>query len=141
MSPADERPEGTRILIIEANPVFRKTLSMHLESNGFAVRSADNGLEGLNLVRKDPPDLVITDLLLPGLDGHKIVRMIKFDKKLSRIPVVVLTSRDLDQDEERARQCGADAFMVKTTKLPVVIEVIQKLLEREVERASEYENT
>ena len=57
--------------------------------------------------------------MLPGLDGHKVCRMIKFDRKLSRIPVIVLTSRDLDQDAELAKQCGADAFILKTTKAPI----------------------
>ncbi len=120
-----------RILIIENNAVFRKTLRMRLESNGYETVDAESGLEGLNAVRKENPDLVITDIMLPGLDGHKVCRMIKFDRKLSRIPVIVLTSRDLDQDAEIAKQCGADAFVLKTTRPPILLEVIRRLLERE----------
>lgn len=120
-----------RILIIESNAVFRKALRMRLESNGYETVDAESGLEGLNAVRKENPDLVITDIMLPGLDGHKVCRMIKFDRKLSRIPVIVLTSRDLDQDAEIAKQCGADAFILKTTRPPILLEVIRRLLERE----------
>ncbi|MBN2200576.1 response regulator [bacterium] len=120
-----------RILIIENNAVFRKTLRMRLESNGYETVDAESGLEGLNAVRRENPDLVITDIMLPGLDGHKVCRMIKFDRKLSRIPVIVLTSRDLDQDAEIAKQCGADAFVLKTTRPPILLEVISRLLERE----------
>ncbi|MDM7925792.1 MAG: response regulator [bacterium] len=120
-----------RILIIENNAVFRKALRMRLESNGYETVDAESGLEGLNAVRKENPDLVITDIMLPGLDGHKVCRMIKFDRKFSRIPVIVLTSRDLDQDAEIAKQCGADAFILKTTRPPILLEVIRRLLERE----------
>jgi CheY-like chemotaxis protein len=120
-----------RILIIENNEVFRRTLKMRLEANGYSILDAGSGLEGLNTVRKENPDLVITDIMLPGLDGHKVCRMIKFDRKLSRIPVIVLTSRDLDQDAEIAKQCGADAFVLKTTRPPILLEVIHRLLERE----------
>lgn len=120
-----------RILIIESNAVFRQALRMRLESNGYETIDAESGLEGLNSVRKENPDLVITDIMLPGLDGHKVCRMIKFDRKFSRIPVIVLTSRDLDQDAEIAKQCGADAFILKTTRPPILLEVIRRLLERE----------
>jgi CheY-like chemotaxis protein len=120
-----------RILLIENNAVFRKTLKMRLEAAGYETVDAESGLEGLNAVRRENPDLVITDIMLPGLDGHKVCRMIKFDRKLSRIPVIVLTSRDLDQDAEIAKQCGADAFVLKTTRPPILLEVIRSLLERE----------
>jgi CheY-like chemotaxis protein len=120
-----------RILIIENNAVFRRALKMRLEDNGYETLDAESGLEGLNAVRRENPDLVITDIMLPGLDGHKVCRMIKFDRKLSRIPVIVLTSRDLDQDAEIAKQCGADAFVLKTTRPPILLEVIHRLLERE----------
>src|SRR5512136_1555849 len=113
-----------RILIIENNSVFRKALKTRLEAAEFKILDAENGLEGLNTVRREIPDLVILDIMLPGLDGHKVCRMIKFDRKLSRIPVIILTSRDLDQDAALAKQCGADAFILKTTKAPILIEVI-----------------
>jgi DNA-binding response OmpR family regulator len=119
-----------RIVIIENNPVFRKALKTRLEAGGFRIIDAENGLEGLNAVRREIPDLVILDIMLPGLDGHKVCRMIKFDRKLSRIPVIVLTSRDLDQDAALAKQCGADAFVLKTTRAPILLEVIRKLLDR-----------
>jgi CheY-like chemotaxis protein len=125
-----------RILIIENNELYRKMLAKRLESAGFGVVTAQDGLEGLKAVRKEKPDLVILDILLPGLDGHKICRMIKFDKKLGHIPVVVLTSRDLDQVADLAKQVKADAFCVKTTKAPVLIDIIQKLIDRTTNKDS-----
>jgi len=126
-----------RMVIIENNAVFRKALKTRLEAAEFTIFDAENGLEGLNKVRREVPDLVILDIMLPGLDGHKVCRMIKFDRKLSRIPVIVLTSRDLDQDAMLAKQCGADAFVLKTTKAPILIEVIRKLLDRKADAERE----
>ena len=121
------------ILIIEDNEGFRKSLGSQLQKHGYDVITARDGLEGLNAVRKSNPDLVITDIMLPGLDGHKICRMIKFDKNFNHIPVIVLTARDLDADEETARKCGADAFVIKKTRIPIILDIIQRLLERNVE--------
>jgi len=126
-----------RIVIIENNPVFRRALKTRLEAGGFRIFDTENGLEGLNTVRRENPDLVILDIMLPGLDGHKVCRMIKFDRKLSRIPVIVLTSRDLDQVATLAKQCGADAFILKTTRAPILLEVIRKLLDRKDDAGEE----
>jgi DNA-binding response OmpR family regulator len=121
-------PKAKRILIIEDNLAFLKMLKMRLDSKGYVIQTANDGLAGLDAVRKFNPDLVITDIMLPGLDGHKISRMIKFDKNFKHIPVIVLTSRDLDEDEELAKRCGADAFIVKTTRAEIVMDVIERLL-------------
>ncbi|NQT25976.1 response regulator [candidate division KSB1 bacterium] len=125
-----------RILIIEDNTAFRKMLHIRLSANGYDTVVAKDGLEGLAAVRTSNPDLVITDIMLPGLDGHKICRMIKFDKKFKHIPVIVLTSRDLDEDEELAKRCGADAFIVKTTRAEIILDVIEKILARELPQST-----
>ncbi len=118
------------ILVIEDNIAFLKMLKMRLESNGYRTLASQNGLEGLNLVRQEKPDLIICDLMLPGLDGHKITRMIKFDKNIQHIPMIMLTSRDLDEDMKLARKCGADAFVIKTEKPEVLINQIKELLQK-----------
>ena len=120
--------KAKRILVIEDNLAFQKMLKMRLDSKGYQTQTASDGLTGLDAVRLFNPDLVITDIMLPGLDGHKISRMIKFDKNFKHIPVIVLTSRDLDEDEELAKRCGADAFIVKTTRAEIVMDVIDRLL-------------
>ena len=128
------RPKSNqRVLIIEDNAAFRAELGTHLQTHGYQVAIAKDGLEGLTAVRKTNPDLVITDIMLPGMDGHKICRMIKFDKNFHHIPVVILTSRDLDEDEDLARKCGADAFIIKSTRIPIILDVIQRLLAKDAE--------
>lgn len=123
-----ERPK--RILAIEDDPAFVKLLQVRLKALGFEVHVVTDGLRALNEVRKLKPDLIITDLLLPGMDGHKICRMIKFDKTTSHIPVIMLTARDLDKEAELAKQCRADLFISKTNPIDVWISRIPKMLEK-----------
>lgn len=82
------------------------------------------------MARTRNPDLVILDLMLPRLNGHQICRLLKFDHKLSRIPVIVMTARDSDKDAELAKQSRADAFIIKTVHLEVVLDIIEKLLRK-----------
>ena len=119
-----------RILIVEDNATYRKMLKMRLESMGYETFTAQDGLEGLDVARKEKPDLVILDLMLPGMDGHKVCRLLKFDRNFRHIPVVVLTSRDLEEDAELVKQSRGDAFIVKTTRAAIIMDVIKRLLER-----------
>ncbi|MFC1568751.1 PleD family two-component system response regulator [bacterium] len=122
--------QSKRILAIEDDPAFIKLLQVRLKALGFEVFIVTDGLKALNAVRKLKPDLIITDLLLPGMDGHKICRMIKFDKNTSHIPVIMLTARDLDKEAELAKQCRADLFISKTKPIDVWINRIPKLMDR-----------
>ena len=118
----------TKILIIEDNVVFRKMLTIRLEANGYQTSFAEDGLAGLEKAQKEKPDLIFLDLMLPKMDGHKVCRLLKFDKNVNHIPIIIFTSRDLDDDADLAEQCGADAFMLKTTRPEVILEMMKKLL-------------
>ena len=128
-----------RILMIEDNIPFTKILSKFLQTKGYAMLVAENGMQGIQLAKQAMPDLILLDLMLPGLDGHKVCRLIKYDQKIGHIPVVILTSRDLEEDAELAKKHGADAFVVKTTHRQILLDVIQKLLKRSEEKAQEKE--
>jgi len=119
-----------KILVIEDSEASIHLIQSYLQKAGYQTVVAKTGFTGLSAVRDAKPDLIVLDIMLPDMGGHKICRMVKFDKKLSHIPVVVWTSRDTEQDAETAKQCGADAFVVKTTRIEVLIEVIGKLLEK-----------
>lgn len=121
-----------RILVIEDNEAFLKIMKLRLEAQGHVTILARDGLEGLNTARKQKPDMVITDIMLPEMDGHKICRLIKLDRNIQHIPVVMLTSRDLDEDAELAKKCGADAFIVKTTHANIMMDVITTLMNRKL---------
>lgn len=122
--------ESKKILIIEDNEAMAKLLTRHLERSGYAVKWVPNGLSGFNETRKMQPDLILLDLLLPDLDGHKVCHMIKADRGLEKIPIIILTSRDTEEDAELAKKCGANAFVVKTTRIPILMDVISRLLNK-----------
>jgi DNA-binding response OmpR family regulator len=133
-----------RVLIIEDNAAFLNMIKIRLELNGFEAIPVEDGMEGLNIARKEMPDLIILDLALPAMGGsqeseinlvdrqlgHKICRMIKFDPRLKNIPILILTASDSVDDEEIARKVGADAFVVKTTTTEKLIDTVNTLLSR-----------
>ena len=121
--------EPYKILIVEDNTAAIKFYTSHLKKAGYSVITANAGFEGLNMARRENPDLIILDILLPDLDGLKICRILKFDKECSNIPIAILTSRDTEEDAEHAKKCGADAFMIKTTRIEIVLDVIRRLIE------------
>ncbi len=119
-----------KILIIDDNPAVLNTLELLLKDNRYASITATDGLDGLYKARQEQPDLILLDLMLPGMDGLKVCRMIKFDPQLKKIPVLVLTSRMMEEDREAAFQCGADGFLMKATSTDVILKEIAKYLEK-----------
>jgi DNA-binding response OmpR family regulator len=104
-------PQRT-VLLIEDNPASIKFITVYLNKTGYRTVVAENGFTGLQKAREIRPDLILLDILLPDLDGHKLCRMIKFSRDLKEIPVAMFTSRDTEEDAELARRCGANAFIL-----------------------------
>lgn len=117
-----------KILVIEDEPDFSKAIRILLEANGFEVLSAYSGKEGLAMAKSVSPDLIILDVMLPEIDGYKICRLLKFDERYKKIPIVMLTARAQEQDQVLGKQTGADAFLVKSEKPEVLIEQIRFFL-------------
>ena len=122
-------PRDQHILAIEDDPTYIRLLETCLKAKGYKLTIIKDGLQALGAIRKEMPDLIITDLMLPGMDGHKVCRMIKFDKKTSHIPVIMLTARDLDKEAEMAKQCRADLFISKTKPIQELLNTIPKILQ------------
>ncbi len=101
------------ILIIEDEPHLAEELTAALVEEGFAVKSAADGEEGLRLVREWHPAVVVLDLILPKLDGFRVLEEVKKDKRASRIPVIVLSNLETTENIERAVGLGAAAYLVK----------------------------
>jgi len=125
------------ILVIEDNPVFSRIIRHRLENDGFHVVEAEDGISGLSLARKIRPDLIVLDLMLPILDGHKVCRLLKFDRNLRSTPVAIFTSRDTDHDTALAKASHADTFIAKTVKPAVMLDAVRKLIDRAEQFATE----
>lgn len=103
-------------------------VKMQLEANDFRVLTAKDGQEGLDKARKDKPDLIILDLMLPKIDGYKVCRMLKFDEKYKGIPVIIYTARAQEADEKLGYEVGADAYLTKPFDPKKLLAKINELL-------------
>jgi DNA-binding response OmpR family regulator len=118
-----------KILFIEDEPAFQATLGDFLKASGFDLLAAADGLSGLEMAKKEKPDLILLDLILPKKDGFEVLAELKKDPKTAVIPVIVLTNLESAEDIDRALEAGAVAYMVKTNySLEEVKEKVKNLL-------------
>ncbi|MGB9698222.1 MAG: response regulator [Thermodesulfobacteriota bacterium] len=115
-----------RILIIDDEIDLVETIRFPLELEGYQVLVAYNGEEGLHLARKEKPDLIILDLMLPKIDGYKICRFLKFDEKYKHIPIIMLTARSQEKDRLLGKETGADEYITKPFDLDELVNSIKK---------------
>ena len=102
-----------RILVIEDQEDTRRIMRDLLTSAGYEMIEAVTGEEGLTLVEREHPDLVLMDIQLPGFDGYEATRRIKANPGLNQIPIIAVTSYALSGDDVKAREAGCDAYVTK----------------------------
>jgi len=117
-----------KIVIVDDEQDILKTLKIFLEAEGFDVVTASDGVEGLDKIRKEKPDAVILDIMLPKTDGYKICRILKFDKKYRGIPVVIFTAKAQEEDERMGKEVRADAYITKPFDPDVLLAKLKELL-------------
>jgi DNA-binding response OmpR family regulator len=118
---------GERIAVIEDEPSIAASIAARLTSEGFEVETAGDGTDGVVLCRTFRPDLVVLDLMLPGLDGLGVCREIQRDRP---IPVLMLTARDSETDLEIGLAVGGDDYMVKPFSPRELVARVRALLRR-----------
>ena len=118
-----------QILVVDDDPLIVKILREPLEREGYGVRVASHGLEALQAVKTNRPDLIILDILMPMLDGFKVARLLKFDKRFKDIPIIVLTSRATEGERKMGQQVGANEFLYKPFRYPQVLDVVRRYLD------------
>jgi DNA-binding response OmpR family regulator len=123
-------PDGhlARILVVDDEPDIRLVLEARLQTAGFAVETADDGLQALSRIRSNPPDLVVLDLMLPGIDGFGVCAMVKRDQRFNRLPIIMLTARSQPNDRSTGEAMGADAYMTKPFRADELLAKIRELL-------------
>ena len=127
------------VLIVEDSATQAQKLRASLQARGFSVTAASDGLQGIAAARECQPDIVISDIVMPGLDGHGMCKHIKGDERLKDIPVILLTSLSDPQDVIKGLECGADGFIVKTDSEAPVLEAIERLLRARELAADEHD--
>ncbi|MDQ7825747.1 MAG: response regulator [Candidatus Eremiobacteraeota bacterium] len=124
-----------RILVVDDNDQNRYMLGALLRGKGYEVVMAADGIEALNAldaIRDTPPDLIITDILMPGMDGYTLCRKCKADEHLCRIPLVFYTATYTDsKDEEFALSLGAARFIIKPEEPEVLMRMLEEVIEEQ----------
>ncbi|NQD94204.1 response regulator, partial [Pseudomonas sp. CrR25] len=105
--------DNAEILIVEDSPTQATELQYLLESSGCQVRVARNGVEALECIAERPPTIVISDIVMPEMDGYELCRRLKGSKDTASIPVILVTSLADARDVVHGLACGADNFIVK----------------------------
>ena len=119
-----------KILLVDDEKDLVETVSFRLKAFGYEVIPAYDGKEALEKAKKEKPDLIILDLMLPKIDGYKVCRMLKFDEKYKNIPVIMFTARAQESDKELGLQVGADEYITKPFDAKVLLEKIKDLLNK-----------
>lgn len=119
--------DGPSILVVEDDQFLRDLIVKKLKEEGFSVKEAVDGEEGLRFVRENRPDCVLLDLILPGIDGFEVLKQVKADTSLSSIPVVILSNLGQKDDIDRGLELGAKDYLIKAHFTPG--EIVQKVKE------------
>jgi two-component system, cell cycle response regulator DivK len=125
-----------KVLVIEDNAANMKLAFLLLRNAGHTVLCAVDAETGLTLARTDPPDLILMDLQLPGMDGLAATALLKQDPATAAIPVIVLTALAMKADREKSQLAGCDAYIAKPLRYKELYAAIDALLGRERSRPS-----
>ncbi len=120
----------TRILVVDDEESIRELVKFNLEKAGYVVDSLENGQEALNLILANPPDLLVLDLMLPGLDGLEICRRLRQQEQTKLLPVIMLTARGEEIDRVVGLELGADDYLTKPFSPRELVARVKSLLRR-----------
>jgi DNA-binding response OmpR family regulator len=105
--------EPKKIMLIEDDHFLSSLMKARLEKEGFGVIQAFDGEEAMDILKKEVPDLVVLDLIMPKVTGFEVLQMISISPQLDKVPVVIVSNLAQDSDIEKARQLGAKEYFVK----------------------------
>ncbi|MFP3912410.1 MAG: ATPase, T2SS/T4P/T4SS family [Desulfobacteraceae bacterium] len=128
--PAVVSASPKRILVVDDNAVIRKLLSHQLEAEGYLVVTAENGLEALKMVAKDKPDLILSDFLMPQMNGLALIKKLKSQLATRFIPVIMLTAKDEVESEVEVIDAGADDYLTKPVAPKRLLARVNRLLDK-----------
>jgi two-component system cell cycle response regulator DivK len=117
-----------KVLIIEDDEGNRRILEMTIRGLNFAVAMAANGEEGLELAKRERPDLILLDVMMPKMSGLDTLREIRALEGIGEIPILVISAKAAEQDRQNAMAAGANEFITKPFRVKTIQDVIQKYL-------------
>jgi DNA-binding response OmpR family regulator len=119
-----------RIMIVDDDPQIRSLVWMMLKRAGHIPLEAQDGETALEEIRKERPDLVLLDIMMPGMDGWEVCKRIKSNGLTRDIPVAMFTVKSAEEDERKSFECGADAHLTKLLNMRELLETIESLIKK-----------
>jgi len=117
-----------RILIVDDEPDIVDSIKFSLELENFECIEAFDGQDALSKAKKEKPDLIILDVMLPKMHGYKVARLLKYDESYKDIPIIMLTARTQEKDIMLGKQTGADEYITKPFDMDMLVGVVKKYL-------------
>lgn len=118
----------TRVLIVDDSPTETFKLRQMLEDNGYDVLEATSGEEGVQVAASELPDVVLMDIVMPGLNGFQATRQISRDSRTSHIPVIIVTTKDQETDRLWGERQGAKGYLAKPVDSKTLVKAINEVL-------------
>ncbi|MFM7471877.1 MAG: response regulator [Nodosilinea sp.] len=118
------------ILLVDDEPGLREAVQAYLEDSGFMVRTASNAQEGWSLLQQEIPDVLISDIMMPQVDGHAFLAQVRDDVRFKGLPVVFLTARGMTRDRIQGYNSGCDAYLSKPFDPEELVAVVSNLITR-----------
>jgi DNA-binding NarL/FixJ family response regulator len=126
-----------KLLLVDDEPGLRDAVQAYLEDSGFEVNVAPNAQQGWQLLERTLPDLVITDVMMPQVDGYQFLKQMREDPRFKALPVVFLTARGMTSDRILGYQAGCDVYISKPFDPDELVAIVQNLLQRRAAQNSE----
>jgi len=123
-----KRRNKIKVLAIDDDEEALEITVARLEVLGYEVVSTQDGVEGISLVRRENPDIILLDIMMPKIDGFSVCKILKEDNALKSIPVILLTSKELINDVEKGFASGADDYVIKPVDWDRLVAKIDKLM-------------
>jgi DNA-binding response OmpR family regulator len=126
-----KKNNNTKILLVEDDPFLLSMYSVKFELENFTVVTAEDGEKGLSMAKKDDPDIILLDIMLPKMDGFEVLKELKKDDITKNIPIILLTNLSQKKEVSQGLSLGADDYLIKAHFMPSeVVEKIKKIIKK-----------
>ncbi|MEO1620155.1 MAG: response regulator transcription factor [Cyanobacteria bacterium J06632_3] len=120
----------SKVLLVDDEPGLRESVQAYLEDSNFDVRVASNATEGWDLLQQDTPNVLISDIMMPQVDGYQFLKQVREDVRFQALPVVFLTARGMTSDRIQGYKAGADAYLSKPFDPEELVAIVNSLIDR-----------
>lgn len=121
-----------KLLLVDDEPGLRQAVQEYLQESGFVVTVAGNATDAWGLLQQETPDLIISDIMMPQVDGYEFLKQLRGDPRFASLPVVFLTARGMTSDRILGYQAGCDAYLAKPFDPDELVALVENLLDRRI---------